>query len=64
LDLSVGSGSVEMTKCLLEFHGAKPTRETLLMAISTGNFELIKMIRERLSVSGPGAEFANQWSDF
>jgi hypothetical protein len=29
LDVAVGSGSVEMTKYLLEFRGAKATRETL-----------------------------------
>jgi hypothetical protein len=37
LDVAVASGSVEMTKCLLEFHSAKPTRDTLKMAISTGS---------------------------
>jgi hypothetical protein len=45
LDVAVGSGSVEMTKCLCEFHRAKPTRETLKMAISTGNLEMIKLVR-------------------
>jgi hypothetical protein len=39
---------VEVTRCLLEFHEATPTRETLKQAISTGNAELIKMMRERL----------------
>jgi hypothetical protein len=53
LDVSVGSGSVEMTKYLLEFHGARPTRETLKQSISSGNLELFKMMRERL----PEAEF-------
>jgi hypothetical protein len=48
LDVAVGSGAVEMTKYLLEFHGARPTRETLKQAISTGNLELIKLMRERL----------------
>jgi hypothetical protein len=48
LDVAVGSGSVEMTKYLLEFHRANPTRETLKMALSTGNLELIKRVRERL----------------
>jgi hypothetical protein len=48
LDIAVGSGSVEMTKYLLEFHGAQPTRETLRNAISTGNLELFRMMRERL----------------
>jgi hypothetical protein len=48
LDIAVGSGSAEMTKCLLEFHGAKATRETLKQSISTGNLELFKMVRERL----------------
>jgi hypothetical protein len=48
LDIAVGSGSVELTQCLLEFHGAKATRETLKMAISPGNLELIKVVRERL----------------
>jgi hypothetical protein len=37
LDVAVGSGSVEMTKYLFEFHGAKPIRETLKQSISTGN---------------------------
>jgi hypothetical protein len=40
-----------MTKYLLEFHGAAPSRETLEMAVSTGNLELIKMMRERLPES-------------
>jgi hypothetical protein len=53
LDVAVGSGSVEMTKYLLEFHGARPTRETLKQSISSGNLELFKMMRERL----PEAEF-------
>jgi hypothetical protein len=48
LDVAAGSGSVEMTKYLLEFHGAKPTRETLKMAMSTGSLEMIKLLRERL----------------
>jgi hypothetical protein len=48
LDVAVGSGSVEMTKYLLEFHGARPTRETLKQSISTGNLDLIKLMRERL----------------
>jgi hypothetical protein len=48
LDVAVGSGSIEMTKCLLEFHGGKVRRETLKMAISTGNLQLIKMAHERL----------------
>jgi hypothetical protein len=48
LDVAVGSGALEMTKCLLEFHCAKATRETLKMALSIGSFELIKLIRERL----------------
>jgi hypothetical protein len=52
LDVAVGSGSVEMTKYLLEFHHAKPTRETLEQSLSAGNLELIKLMRERL----PGAE--------
>jgi hypothetical protein len=37
-----------MTKYLLEFHRARPTRETLKQSISTGNLELIKLMRERL----------------
>jgi hypothetical protein len=48
LDVAVGSGSVEMTKYLLEFHSARPTRETLKQSISTGNLGLIKLMRERL----------------
>jgi hypothetical protein len=37
-----------LTKCLPEFHGVEPTRETLLMAIANGDFELIRLIWERL----------------
>jgi hypothetical protein len=48
LDVAVGSGSVEMTKYLLEFHGAKATRETLKQSISTGNPGMFRMVRERL----------------
>jgi hypothetical protein len=49
LDVAVGSSSVEMTKYLLEFHGAKATRETLKQSISTGNLGMFRMVRERLS---------------
>jgi hypothetical protein len=48
LDVAVGSGSVEMTKYLLEFRRARPGRETLRQSISTGNLELNKLLRERL----------------
>jgi hypothetical protein len=48
LDVAVGAGAVEVSKCLLEFHGAKPTRETLKMAIAIGNLELIRLIWARL----------------
>jgi hypothetical protein len=48
LGVAVGSEAVEMTKYLLEFHNARPTRDTLKQAISTGNLELIKLVRERL----------------
>jgi hypothetical protein len=49
LDVAVGSGSVEMTKYLFEFHGAKATRETLKQSISAGNLGMFRMVRERLS---------------
>jgi hypothetical protein len=55
LEIAVGSGSVEMTKYLLEFHNARPTRGTLKMAISTGSAELIKLMRERLAETELGA---------
>jgi hypothetical protein len=48
LDVAVDSGSVEITKYLLEFHGARPTGETLKQSISNGDLELLKMMRERL----------------
>jgi hypothetical protein len=41
LDIAVGSGAVSVSKCLVEFHGAKPTRDTLKMALSSGKIELI-----------------------
>jgi hypothetical protein len=43
-----GSGAVDVAKCLLEFHEARPTRETLKMALSSGNFELVRICWERL----------------
>ena len=43
LDVAVGSGSVEVVKCLLEFHNARPSRETLQMAISRGSLELVRL---------------------
>jgi hypothetical protein len=42
-----------MTEYMLEFHGARPTRDTLKQSISIGNLELFKLMRERL----PEAEF-------
>jgi hypothetical protein len=48
LDVAVGPGAVEVVKSLLEFHEAKPTRETLKMALSSGNFELTRICWERL----------------
>jgi hypothetical protein len=48
LDVAVGAGAVEVTKNLLEFHRAKPTRETLKMALSVGDVALIRLIWERL----------------
>jgi hypothetical protein len=48
LEIAVGSGAVDVAKSLLEFHGARPTRETLKMALSSGNFELVRICWERL----------------
>jgi hypothetical protein len=48
LDVAVGSGAVDVAKSLLEFHEAKPTRETLKMAVSSGSFELVRICWERL----------------
>jgi hypothetical protein len=52
LDVAVGSGSVEVVKCLREVHGAKPSRETLRIAISTGNLELLKVMRCTSAIEG------------
>jgi hypothetical protein len=49
IDAAAGAESVEVMKYLLEFHNAEVTRETLKMAISTGNAELIKMVTGRLA---------------
>jgi hypothetical protein len=49
LDVAIGSGAVEASKYLLEFHGARCTVETLKMAISSGNLELIRIVLTRLS---------------
>lgn len=48
LDVAVGAGAVQTTKCLLELHRAIPTLETLKMAISSGVIELVRMIWGRL----------------
>jgi hypothetical protein len=48
LDVAFGCASLDVSKYLLEFHGATPTRETLKMAISSGNLELIRLAWERL----------------
>jgi hypothetical protein len=48
LDVAVGSGAVDVAKFLFEFLGAMPTRETLKMALSSGNFELVRICWERL----------------
>jgi hypothetical protein len=48
LDIAVGAGALEVVKYLLEFHTAKPSRETLKMAISAGHLELIRLILARL----------------
>jgi hypothetical protein len=52
LDVAVGAEAVEVSKYLLEFHGAKPTRETVNQALSTGNAELIRMMMGRVYPSG------------
>jgi hypothetical protein len=51
LDVAVGSGAVSVSRCLVEFHGAKPTRDTLKMALSSGKIELIELILERVPKS-------------
>jgi hypothetical protein len=48
LDVAVGAGAEDVTRCLLEFHGMKPSQQALKMAISTGRVDLIWMVRERL----------------
>jgi hypothetical protein len=48
VDLAVGAASVQVTKYLLEFHELKPSFETLKMAISGGNVELIRVVLGRL----------------
>ena len=51
LDIAVGCGSVDVTKCLLEFHRAKPSREALKIAISGGSLELVRLVVGRLPES-------------
>jgi hypothetical protein len=48
LDIAVGSGAISVSRCLVGFHGAKPTRETLKMALSSGKIELIEFVLERV----------------
>jgi hypothetical protein len=47
LDIAFGAGAVEVTMYLLEFHNATVTRETLMMAISSGNVRLIRLAWHR-----------------
>jgi hypothetical protein len=49
LDVAVGSGAVDVAKYLLEFLQGKPTRETLKMALSSGDFELVRICWGRLT---------------
>jgi 2-succinyl-5-enolpyruvyl-6-hydroxy-3-cyclohexene-1-carboxylate synthase len=42
LDVAVGSGTV-VAKSLPDVHEARPARETLAMALSSGTFELIRI---------------------
>jgi hypothetical protein len=48
LDVAVGASAIEVAKYLLEFHEVTPTRDTLKMALATGNPELIRLIWQRL----------------
>jgi hypothetical protein len=48
LDVAVGAGAVEASKFLIELHGARPTGDTLKMAISAGSVELIRLVWVRL----------------
>jgi hypothetical protein len=48
LDVAMGSGAVDVAKVLLEFLRARPARETLRRALSSGNFELVRICWERL----------------
>jgi hypothetical protein len=48
LEVSVGAAALDVTKYLLEFHSATPSRETLKQALSAGNLELIRLIEKRL----------------
>jgi hypothetical protein len=48
LDLAAATAAVDVAKYLLEFHEAMPTRETLKMALSSGNLELIRLFWARL----------------
>jgi hypothetical protein len=48
LAFAVGASAGEVSKCLPEFHGAKPTRDALKMAISSGSFDLIRLLWTRL----------------
>jgi hypothetical protein len=48
LEVAAGAGAVEATRCLLEFYGAKPSREAVKMAISSGNVEVSRMLWQRL----------------
>jgi hypothetical protein len=44
LDVAAGAGAVDAVKYLMTFHEAEATAETLLMAVSSGNCELIRLV--------------------
>jgi hypothetical protein len=48
LDVAMSSGAVRSAKLLLVFHDAKVTDETLAMALSSGDLELIRLVWDRL----------------
>jgi hypothetical protein len=56
LDVAVGCGAVDVTKYVLEFHDARPTRETMSMAIANGTSELVRLMWMRL----PAPDEANR----
>jgi hypothetical protein len=57
LDAAASSGSIEVVKFLVLFHNAKVTRGTFCASLSSGDFELIRVVWDALADRAWGLGF-------